>query len=108
MLSKNKHLLFSITLLFLLIAPQLLFAQYPNSPNDIEKVIENFRDWFGRIIAVLGVIVILYAAFLYMTAGGDEEKIATAKKILIAGVIGVALAIIAYGIIGLVASFLTI
>jgi len=97
-----------MTFLLLLLAPQLLFAQYPNSPNDIEKVIENFRDWFGRIIGVLGVIVILYAAFLYMVAGGDEEKIATAKKTLIAGVIGVALAIIAYGIIGLVASFLKV
>lgn len=108
MLLKSKSLILSMTFLLLLLAPQLLFAQYPNSPNDIEKVIENFRDWFGRIIGVLGVIVILYAAFLYMVAGGDEEKIATAKKTLIAGVIGVALAIIAYGIIGLVASFLKV
>ncbi len=117
MRNKSTSLILLVLFLLLLIVPQVLLAaingngggtvpSYPNSPEDVVKVIENFRDWFARIIAVLGVVVILYAAFLYMTAGGDEEKVAKAKKTLMAGVIGVALAIIAYGIFGLVKSFL--
>ncbi len=108
MRNKNTNLILLVLFLLLLLVPQILLARMPNSPNDIEKVIENFRDWFARIIGVLGVIIILYAAFLYMTAGGDEEKVTKAKKTLIAGVIGVALAIIAYGVFGLVKSFLTL
>lgn len=105
---KKFSLILLIILIFLIIFPQLLLARMPNSPNDIEKVIENFRDWFAIILGILGVIIILFAALLYMTAGGDEEKIAKAKKTLIAGVIGVALTVIAYGIFGLIASFLTV
>lgn len=40
-------------------------------------------------LAVIFVILIVYAGFLWMTAGGKEEQVGTAKKILIRSLIGV-------------------
>ena len=52
-------------------------------------------DLLGRVqimvSAVAGIIavgVVLYGAFLYFTAGGDEQKAAKAKKALTYGLVG--------------------
>lgn len=97
-------------LLSLLIVPTV-FAQgdYPKvnvTATGIEKILLGLKLWISTIVGLVGVIVIIYAAILYMLAGGDEEKLATAKKALVGGVIGIALAVVAWGIFGLVASFL--
>ena len=54
-------------------------------PREVAGRIINFALGFLGLIAVL---IIIYAGFKWMTSGGSEEKIAEAKKILIAGVIG--------------------
>jgi len=62
----------------------------------ITDILKALQDWFSGILATLGVIIMLYAAFLYMTAGGDEEKVGKAKKTLLYGLVGVGIAILAY------------
>ncbi len=95
-------------LLSLLVVPTFVLAyeKVNLTKNNIVTVIESLKGWVTGIVAVVGIIIIIFAAILYMLAGGDEEKTAAAKKTLVGGVIGVALAVIAYGIFGLVVSFL--
>ncbi len=59
----------------------------------------------GRIVnAVLGVvglivvILIIYAGFMWMTAGGNEQRIEKAKGILTNAIIGLIIIILAYAI----------
>lgn len=55
----------------------------------------------NTIITFSGIILIgyiLYAGFLWMTAGGDEEKIAKAKSIISACIIGLLIVLSAYSI----------
>ncbi len=59
----------------------------------------------GRIINIalglLGVIavgLIIYAGFLWMTSGGEEEKISKAKKLLISAVIGLGIILSSWAI----------
>jgi hypothetical protein len=49
-------------------------------------------------LGIIAVCLLLYAGFLWMNSGGNEEKIATAKKLLINATIGLAIILSAFGI----------
>lgn len=49
-------------------------------------------------LGMFAVVLILYAGFKWMTAGGSDDNIKTAKKMLSAGVIGLIIILSAYGI----------
>lgn len=66
------------------------------SPVTAESVINAFgkvADFMIYISIPLAVIFLTWAGFTYMFAGGDEQKIATAKKRLIWGIVGAAIVI---------------
>lgn len=63
------------------------------------------RFIIGRIIqvalsllGVIAVVLVMYAGFLWMTSGGDEEKIGQAKKILTNAVIGLVIILMSWAI----------
>ncbi|MBN2854003.1 IPT/TIG domain-containing protein [Patescibacteria group bacterium] len=62
-----------------------VLGEAESDPRVVAGRIINFALGFLGLIAIL---IIIYAGFKWMTSGGVEEKIAEAKKILIAGVIG--------------------
>ena len=57
--------------------------------------------------AVVAVIMIIYAGYLYITASGDSERISTATKAITAAIMGMVIAFIAkYVIVFLIESLL--
>lgn len=50
------------------------------------------------ILGTIFLVLTLYAGFLWMTAGGEDEKISKAKKLLYDGVIGLVIILAAYSI----------
>ena len=51
------------------------------------------------ILALLGVVallIIIIGGFKWMTSGGDSEKIAAAKKLMAAGILGMIIVLFAY------------
>ena len=75
--------------------------------DDIANIIASIRFWFTGILGIIAIIMILYGAFLYLTAGGDEEKVGKAKKTVLYGAIGILIILVAYAAFTLVGSFLT-
>jgi len=82
-----------------------------NQGQDLEKTLPQA---VGRIINVLlgfvGVILlvlIVYAGFLWLTAGGNEDQVAKAKKLIQNGVIGMAIILSAFIITTFVVSQLS-
>ncbi len=66
---------------------------------------QDIRDTIGQIIRValslLGIValvIILAGGFQWMTAGGNEEKVAEARKRIFAGIIGLAIILSAFAI----------
>ncbi|MBI5230521.1 MAG: hypothetical protein HY981_04465 [Candidatus Magasanikbacteria bacterium] len=60
-------------------------------------------------LSLLGMVfvgLVVYAGFLWLTAGGEEDKIKTAKGLITNGVIGIAIVLSAYGISRLVFNYL--
>ncbi len=73
--------------------------------NEIALPTEDPRVVAAQIIRValgfLGIIavaIVLYGGFVWMTAGGNEERISTAKKILTNGLIGLVIIVFAFSI----------
>lgn len=50
------------------------------------------------LIGIILVVIVIYAGFTWMTAGGNEEKVTKAKKWLTNAVIGIVITMLAYGI----------
>lgn len=55
-------------------------------------------NWIFYIIIIVVGIMILYAAFIYLTAGGDAEKPKTANRMIVFAIIGLVLALLARAI----------
>jgi hypothetical protein len=51
-----------------------------------------------QLIGIVFLVLMLYAGFLWMTAGGNEESVAKAKNIIKASIIGLAIIFAAYSI----------
>jgi len=85
-------------------APLLAQASFlnvePINPHDeggsefIEYLLVNIIDFAVGLLVVLAVTLIVYAAYLYLFAGGEAEKIGTAKKWLVYVVVAIAVALL--------------
>lgn len=70
--------------------------------TDIRVIVANIIKAALGLLGIIAVVIIMYAGFLWMTAGGNEEQIGKAKSILINGVIGLAIILSAYAIVSFI------
>jgi len=57
------------------------------------------------IIGVLAIIMMVIGGILYVTAGGDENRVDTGKKIVLYSIVGVALSLASLALITQIAKF---
>jgi hypothetical protein len=69
-------------------------------------IFDTIIKWLFTILLVMAVLMIIYAAFLYLTSGGDEEKTSKAHKTIIYAVVAIAVAFLAQGVSFVVAQLL--
>ncbi len=69
-----------------------------SGPTDPRIIAANIIRVALSLIGIIFVGLSVYAGFLWMTAGGEEEKVSRAKKLLYNGVIGLAIVLSAYAI----------
>jgi hypothetical protein len=68
----------------------------------IENLLINVIDFAVGLLVVLAVALIIYAAYLYLFAGGEAEKVTTAKKWLIYVVVAIAVALLSRALVYIV------
>lgn len=78
-----------------------------NKGSDIPTLINTIAKWLLGIGGTIAVIVILWAAFLFMTSGGNKERVTMARKTLWYAIIGLALLLLATGVSELVKNILS-
>jgi len=66
---------------------------------DLKETVINIIQWILGLLGLIAVIMILYGGFIWMTAGGNEDKVASAKKIITAAVIGLIVVLLAWAIV---------
>lgn len=114
---KKRKYLYLILLLLLLFPNSLLLAQlnpevlneaYLNElgketpvleEGDLVKILFSIIQYLLGFIGVIAVVVIIAGGYLWMTAGGNEEKVKKAKEILLNGLIGLGVILVAFLIV---------
>ena len=66
--------------------------------QDPRQTIGNIIDVALGFLGAVALVIVLYGGVLWMTAAGNDEKVAQAKKVLYSGVIGMIIILSAYAL----------
>jgi len=75
----------------------------------VEDIVQGGQKLIGYVLGLIGSIALLFiviAGMMYMTSAGNEEKIASSKRILTGAIIGVTIALLAYSFLQVLMSIL--
>lgn len=97
-----------------LLLPVLAFAQMetnaPGGPGasigSLPQIIHAIENAAGLIFGAIAVIMFIIAGILFLTAGGEPEKVQKARSAFIWGIAGVVVGILAFSIIAVVGSII--
>jgi len=100
--------IFAILLPILLFLPNIVSAQIVNPLNDDFSTLGDFLDAIIGVIITLSipviVVLVIYAGFLFVTAGGKPEQLTRAKKTLLWTLVGALIILGAFVISDLIQS----
>jgi len=65
-------------------------------------------NWVAWFVGLLAVLMGLYAGILFITAGGNAETITKARNILLYAIVGIAVSILAFGLVSISRAILNI
>lgn len=106
----KKHLITAAVALTLL-TPLLVSAQtigginpVPPAPEttNIATIMTTVLNWAFGLLIVLAALFIIWAAFLYLTSGGDSEKTEKATKFIVFAVVAIVVAALARAVVFIV------
>jgi len=106
---KTKKYLLGLALISLLAVSFLALPAKGLAQNNwenlnVETTLTSIVNWLVTISFIIAALFIVLAAFTFITAGGDPEKINTARNQVLYALIGVAVALLAWGLVALIKS----
>jgi len=66
--------------------------------EDVRGTVAGIINVALGLLGVVAVVIILWGGFRWMTAGGNDEKVGEARKIIFSGIIGLAIVLSAWAI----------
>ena len=66
--------------------------------GDLQTTIANIINVALSLLGIVAVVIILLGGFKWMTAAGNDDKVEEAKKLILAGIIGLAIVMSAWAI----------
>jgi phosphoglycerol transferase MdoB-like AlkP superfamily enzyme len=100
----NKKTLALTLLVGLLVVPTLAFAQPSGEISSIDDLYDMISTTAWTVLGIVVLVAFIYAAILFLTAGGQPEKISAARNAFLWGVVGVVVGILAWSILKVVES----
>jgi len=66
------------------------------SSRDLPEVVGNIIQWVLGIVGIVLLVMFVYGGVLYATSAGNEDKVDTAKKVMLYAIIGVIIIALAF------------
>ena len=79
----------------------------PLAANSITGLVDQIATWLLRVGLTISTIIIIWAAIVFMTSGGNAERVTMARKTLWYAIIGIVILLLAKGVTSLVNNFLS-
>lgn len=90
------------------VIPNPLCADPTDPSCDLFIVVGRIAEFLFNVGIPIAVVMYIWAGILYLTAGGDEKKLETAKKAIIWTTVGVAVILIANFLDNIIIDILTV
>lgn len=81
------------------ISDELKDAAGCNTTKKADEVVNAVVNVVLSFVGIIAVCVMIYGGFLYMTSNGDSGKAQKAKNVILYGLVGMIIALLAYTII---------
>lgn len=69
------------------------------APGTLGQNITNIINYFLGLLGLIAVAFLIYAGILMVTAGGNEEQVGKARKIIMYAVVGIVIILLSYTIV---------
>ena len=70
----------------------------PGSSCTFDTIFDRITDYALLVLAPIAIIIILYVGFIYMTSGGNAERVKQAHGALLWAIVGIAIVLLAKGL----------
>lgn len=78
----------------------------PLTSDSITGLVDQIATWLLGIGLTISTIIIIWAAIVFITSGGNTERVTMARKTLWYAIIGIVVLLLAKGATSIVANFL--
>ena len=95
-------------LALVLLAPFVAFAQNATQLFALLNIVEKTLGYVEPIVIIIGVVMLLWAIFQFISNAGDEEARASAKQQMLYAILGLFVAISIWGLVGFLQNLLGI
>ena len=96
----------SLILPVIVSANGVIRIENPLETEDFEVIIGKIIDFIFKIAIPIVPLMMIYAGFLFVTAGGSTQKIDQAKNIIIWTIVGLAIVLLAKGFLAIIEQLL--
>lgn len=97
-----KKIVVSLLLLSILLVPAMAFAQPNVSINSLEQLVNAIKGPLWVVFGLVALICFVIAGISFLTAGGDPDKVKTARTAFLWGIVGIVVGIVAYSIVTII------
>lgn len=97
----NKKIISGLAVSSLLL-PLAAFAQDVGQIGSIDELFDKIRIAGFTVLSIVVFIAFLYAAILFLFAGGSAEKVASARTAFLWGIVGVVVGLLAWSILAII------
>ena len=70
-----------------------------NGAGSLRALVLTIVNFFLLFLGLIAVVIIIYAGFLYVTTAGNQEKVESAKKIIMYVIIGIVIILLSFAIV---------
>lgn len=68
----------------------------------LKTIIEKITNWGLGLLISISVLFVIYAAYIYLTAGGDVEKVKTANRIILYAALAIGVGLLSKTLVAVV------